>query len=262
MLYPLFLYQFRKQFRLAQKYVKCNIYSCDTLREEYDKEFGTPSITLYTASDIKPCSMSKAKPVFQAAYLGNFGVGRHTSLIEIADALQAISPDLFLDVYGKIPDVKVQNALNGCKGIRYRGLIPYDQVIDVMQESNLLIHAESFDSFYCEDLKYGFSTKIADSLSIGVPFLLYASEKIACSEYLIKEKAAHVVTEKSKLYPTLERLFHDEAYRSQYVAKAIQLSDTNHNIENNRNQVLSLVQELCGISGDRIDESITNKLCL
>ena len=128
--------------------------------------------------------------------------------------MQKISADYHLDVYGKIPNDAVKAAFENCKGISYKGFISYEQVLEVMSNSDLLVHVENFSDFYRKDLQYAFSTKIADSLASGTCFLLYAPVEIAASQYLIRNNAAYVVSDENELKETLERLINDPESRN------------------------------------------------
>ena len=109
----------------------------------------------------------------------------------------------------------------------------YDQVVQIIATSDILVHAECFEDFYKKNLRYAFSTKIADSLASGTCFLVYAPEKLACTEYLRRNKAAWVVTEPENLRPVLEKLCSDKEARMAYVERAVQLAQENHTQEKN-----------------------------
>ena len=229
-LYPVFYRQFCRQFRQAMKMAKEAIYICDPLRQDYDKEFTHSSHTVYTATGVTAAE-KRPHDGFVASYLGNLGVGRHEPLIEIGNTLQKISPELRLNVYGKAPNEQVQKALEDCPGICLKGFVPYEQVVEVLQQSDLLVHGESQDSFYREDLKYGFSTKMADSLASGTCFLLYAAPELACARYLKEQQAAYVVSDGEELEQTLRLLVNDPAARSRYLANAKKTVEENHREE-------------------------------
>lgn len=232
--YPLFRRRFRKDFRHLMAKAHSAIYACDMLTEDYKKEFNTLGVTIYTATEVEPCDKSSELPhPFKISYLGNLGVGRHEGLVEIANTLQGISKDLTLDVYGKIPNDTVKAAFDSCPGINYKGFVSYEQVKEVMRDSDVLVHTENFSDYYKKDLKYAFSTKIADSLASGTCFLLYAPEEIAASQYLIKNEAAYVVSEKGELRKTLEALINAPATRDKYLARAKALVKENHVADKN-----------------------------
>ena len=228
--YPLFYRQFCSEFDKTVQMARKSIYSCEKLKIDYDAVFGLPSEVVYTATQMVAADKQYNEPLC-ISYLGNLGVGRHESLIAIGNALQSISPELKLDVYGKVPSADVEKAFLNCAGIRLKGIVSYEEVLRVMHESDLLVHAENFAGFYREDLKYAFSTKIADSLASGTCFLLYAPGTMACCEYLRENDAAWVVTEQSELAPVLEKLCKNPQERLRYLSNARRLAEKNHNWE-------------------------------
>ena len=229
-LYPVFYGQFCRQFRKVMKMARETIYICEPLQQDYDKVFAHSSHTVYTATGVTAAEKQPHEG-FVASYLGNLGVGRHEPLIEIGNALQKISPELKLNVYGKAPNEQVQKALESCPGICLKGFVPYEQVVEVLQQSDLLVHGESRDPFYREDLKYGFSTKMADSLASGTCFLLYAAPELACARYLRENEAAYVVSDPEELEQTLGLLVSDPEARNRYLANAKKLVEQNHREE-------------------------------
>ena len=244
-LYPLFRTQFKKQFKKTMGVASCVVYNCDLLKEDYDKHFENQSYVIYNSSDIITGKKREIKGgKLTISYLGNLGVGRHESLIEIAQALKEINPNYKLDIYGNIPSDEIREAFNSCTAIDYKGFLPYKDVVMVMNKSDILIHTENFSKFYREDLKYAFSTKIADCLKTGICFFNYAPEELASTQYLIKNKAACVVTEKAKLEEQLRRLISDIDFRNSFIDNALHLAEKNHNSENNGKLMMELITKV------------------
>lgn len=233
LLYPIFRMYYKAVFKKTIKLAKKSIYICDMIKDKYDKEFALPSVTIYTATQAEYAGSQNNGCNFVVSYLGNLGVGRHESLIEIANALQNISSEYKLDVYGKIPSETVKTAFDNCKGINYKGFVSYNEVLEIMKNSNLLVHAESFSDFYRKDLQYAFSTKIADSLATGVGFLLYAPKEMACSKYLKDNDAAFVVCNETELLNTLKNLVENPEKCKKFTQAALNLSEKNHNFSYN-----------------------------
>lgn len=230
--YPAFRRQFCKAFDKCQNLAASTVYCCDELKEDYDKIFGSSSHVIHTVTQMKPAAAHQNDPL-EIVYLGNLDLDRYKSLVDIGNTLQEISPDLKLTVYGKIPDQNTQDALDGCAGIDYKGFVSYDQVVRIIGSADILVHAECFDDFYKKNLRYAFSTKIADSLGSGSCFLVYAPEKLACTEYLRRNNAAWVVTEPKDLRSVLETLCSDARARMKYVESAVRLAQENHTQEKN-----------------------------
>jgi len=241
--YPVFYWDLKKALRKAYRASEYIIYLCDSLKRAYDREFSAPSEVIYTTSELTACESEKQNPVFTVSYCGNLGLDRYKGLMDIANVLQSISKDIFLDVYGRASQ-QVTEDFAKCPGVRYHGLIPYEQVKNVMYESDLVLHTESFDEFYCEDLKFAFSTKIADSLSCGTCFLLYAPGNLAGSQYLTENQAAYVVTEKSELFGVLQLLVTEPETRKKYIPQALALAEKNHRAETNTKRFQDILKGL------------------
>lgn len=243
MFYPLFHKYFCKQFDNTVKYAKMSIYNCEMIQQAYDEKFSLPSTTIYTASTLNHKSFDHKTSGFVVSYLGNLGVGRHEALIDIANELQKISPEYKLDVYGKIPNQEVEDAFDKCNGISYKGFVSYSDVIRIMKESDLLVHVENFSKFYKKDLQYAFSTKIADSLSVGNCFLLYAPEEMACSKYLTQNDVAYVANDKTTLGNILEKLSESSEARKKYLSSALEIAEKNHNFYKNAKEFQRILLE-------------------
>lgn len=242
--YPIFIKILKTSLEKAYKQSSCVFYLCDELKKEYNKIFNEKSTVFYTSSEMLPILKEEKNEEFIISYCGNLGINRHRSLIEIADTVQKIDSNIFINVYGKAPTEQVKRELEECKGIKYHGMVSYEKVQEIMYKSDLLLHVESFDEFYKEDLKFAFSTKIADSLSCGKSFLLYAPENLACTKYIIENKVAHVVTEKDKLYNTLFKIIKDEKFRKKYISNALIISEKNHRQKNNCLKFQKILKEL------------------
>ena len=234
--FPIFHRNFCKEFENTIKHAEKSIYCCDKLKEDYDAYFSLPSEVIYTATEVKPSGEKDDTDSLKISYLGNLGIGRHEGLVEIAEILQRISPHLKLNVYGKIPNQQVQDAFVQCSGIHYCGFVSYEEVLNVIQNSDILVHTESFSDFSKEDLKYAFSTKIADSLASGKCFLVYAPGDMACSEYLRKNQAAYVAGNAEELEAILQTLWKEPKARNVYIDNALQLVQQRHDAEKNARQ--------------------------
>lgn len=232
MFYPVFYYNLKHGYKKLMNKCSYAIYLCRMLENEYNRVFSVDSSTIYTTTELNALPQIIDNE-FKISYIGNLGLDRHKSLIEIANILQELSVDLKIDVYGRIPNDDIEKELKMCKGINICGFVDYKDVISVMQSSDLLLHIESFEKFYVKDLKYAFSTKIADCLGSGIPFLVYAPKELACTQYLLTNDCAHVATNKIELKKILALLINDFDYRNKYHFKATEIAGINHNKTSN-----------------------------
>lgn len=242
--YKLYIHLYRKQFVKTINQASYSIYANELLKHDYDQQFHKPSCILYTSTEVtyKTKPWNSASPRF--VYLGSLGLGRHVSLIEIANVLQTINPTYKLEVYGNMPETDIQTVFKNCSGIEYKGFVNYQEVIHIMHAADVLFHVELFSDFAEYDLKYAFSTKIADSLACGTNFLIYAPASLACTKYLSENKCAWVVSAKEMLIPTLKNLMQDYQSRNEILANAHYIVEQNHNSEQNKKKFQSIICEL------------------
>ncbi len=233
--YPVFRRYFLKCFNSVIQKAEKSVYICEALEQEYNQYYHLPSTTIYTATEVSNLKKENvsSKGNYTVSYLGNMGLGRVDALCEFADVLHEVNEAARLDIYGRVKSQKVIEKFNAHPNVRYKGFVSYDEVLNVMRMSDLLIHVESFDDFYKEDLKFAFSTKIADSLASGTCFLLYAPESFACTRYLLENQAAYVATDKQQLKQQLRLLIHQTEARTRYRSAAEELVKINHNAKKN-----------------------------
>lgn len=228
--------EYKRMMHMAQY----AIYSNDQLKEDYDAAFGVPSCVLYTSSNMqfKPKELSSS-PIF--SYLGNFGFDRPKALLEIASVLNRINPSYKLDVYGAERQ-GVTEVLRSSPFVRFHGRVSYDEVQKIMYSSDVLFHAESNSKRYEESLKYGFSTKIADSISCGTNFILYAPYYISCAKYMKEVKAGWYVDNSEDLYTTLLSLLENKDERDKILSNAKNIAKKNHSPEMNRHRFQTIIK--------------------
>lgn len=242
LLYPIFRSVLKRSVKKAIFHSSLSIYISEDLKQLYDKEFNKNSDYIYTATELTPCIKDSDRPVF--SYLGNLGLNRHVGLVEIANALNGISKDYKLDVYGKLPNDIVRSAFDSCPAIDYKGLVSYDEVKRVIRDSMLVFHTESFEKFYSKDIMHGFSTKVADSLASGTCLVLYVPAHITCAKYIKENDCALVISEPSKLKDRLAEIIEDKEKRDYYVERAIMVAKSNHSAEKNRKKFADLLNGL------------------
>lgn len=186
--YRLFFWIFHMKLLNATKRLLkssyCCVYNSSQLRNLYVSFHYHRSAVAMTSSSLKPIHVDRIKKNVSAVYLGNLSCGRVASLLEIARALEQVSPKSILTIYGGGCSEQELKRIRNTSNVKYAGIIPYDKVISTMQNSDLIVHAESFDKYHKKDVKYSFSTKIADCLCCGVPFVFYGPDGLVCTDYL------------------------------------------------------------------------------
>ena len=233
-LFRLYRKMYMRSFEKFMAHCSGQIYGNQQLKEDYDKIFGNKnSIVLYTSSNVtfEPKDIDAENVRF--SYLGNLGYNRPSALIEFAEIISEINFKYRLDIYGPVKDSDMKNRLHSCKSINYHGQISYSEVQEVIKSSDFLIHVESQDEKWQESLRYGFSTKIADSIASGKVFVLYSSPKIACAKYINETGAGIFAESKECLKTALVRIIEDSTAKDSLIQTAKHIKEANHNIDIN-----------------------------
>lgn len=224
---------YKRHFRKMMCRVCLSIHLNSLLKDDFRNEFGGNHMVIYTGSSVEfdSSNLNVKQPVF--SYLGNFGYNRPKALVEVAETLQSINTEYYLDVYGKAPREEVIELFNATKGIRFHGMIPYDEVIKVMKNSIVLFHVEAQDECFKESLRYGFSTKIADSISSGRCFVIYSSPDVAGAKYIRETGAGWFADNKNDLKQVIIAILTDADNRDEVLTKAKRIAIENHNVNTN-----------------------------
>lgn len=224
------------------------IYSMEQLEDAYQKAYphSGKSRTIYVSTDISArtdYTHHNIEKPFTIAYCGNMGVGRLEYLLDLADVLQKLDPSAKLILCGNLQSSEDLELVRRHPSIDYRGFLNYNEVIKIIKDSSMVVHCENSDRL--QNLKYAFSTKIADSLACGTPFLVYATRDYPFVQYLEKHSAAHIAGDKEELERILKKCLTDTDYLLKPVSNALSLVEKNHSIENNALIFQNIINSVC-----------------
>jgi len=219
---------------LYSKYLtKCltgrtNICLTEMMASAYVKCFDGKFETLYTSSSIKRFKEKEISSRIKMSYLGTLFFDRYKSLLDIGKVIYENKLPIDFEVYSGEERKWVLEPFRKAKGIIFKGKIDYTEVLNVMENSDILVHVEDFSKENIDSVKYSFSTKIADSLSCGRCLLAYGPENIASIDYLSKNKCALVATSYEELEKMLYNIVDDRNLIYQPISKALEMSEKNH----------------------------------
>jgi hypothetical protein len=219
------------------------IYIGDRIRDKYNKEFGLQGETIYLTSMIerrafRPIDVDK--PII--SYFGNIRLGRDQSLIDIGEALARINSTYVLHVYSNEKDIKYIKKMQRAKGIVFHGTIPYTEVLAKMKKSDILIVVEGFCKEDVKTVKYSISTKIPDTLSVGVQVFAYGDADCGAIDYLQKMGCVAVCTNKSQLINALKELIFNKDVQRSYYNKMIETVESNHRNSKSTEKFKNLIE--------------------
>ncbi len=244
---PLY-YIYRKQYKALVRTVFAHggsaIYIGDKIRDKYNKEFGLNGETVYLTSEIQ---RQEFRPIrkkgLNVSYCGNVRLGRNTSLVDIATALQKIDPTYKVDVYSPEQNKEFLYPLTSCTAIRFHGRVPYDTVMKVTGESDLLLVVEGFEEQQVNATRYSLSTKAADVMASGRQILAYGSMDCGVIEYMDSVGCAVVCTNRDELGEKLQTLLSNESLQKQYYDRAVVMTAAHHDKEKNLTRSETIFQK-------------------
>lgn len=244
-LYRLWRSIYRSAVRATFKHASQMIYSCEPLEQQFSKDFPASSATtVLTPTDVSPRSDPIRTPAKKLLYAGNLGLGRLESLLEIARTLETFHPGAELTIFGPALSDSDHQRLVAQENVNYRGFAPYDAVVREMRQCDLVLHVDTLMPHIRRDIRFGFSTKVADCLASGTPMLAYCPPESAVSEYLLKTNAAFVTNDRATLPEVLETALTAGCRRIQVAENARVAALENHSFEHNAKIVEQLILSL------------------
>lgn len=234
----------KKEYKRIMKNIDFCVYSTEYLEECYQKAYPHEgkSTALYTVTDMKDCSSEQEVAPFNLLYCGNLGVGRVYPLDELAKTLALVDKNATLRVFGKFTDEQSQKLICDNQNVVYGGIIPYEQVSEEIKKSSMVIHVENPDRL--QNLLGAFSTKIADCLACGKPFLVYATREYPFVQYLEKNNAAHIAGKVEELKEILVKAIDDIGYRNKFIDNALRLVKERHSAKKTQEEMLTILQKI------------------
>ena len=239
--FPIYKRLYDRTVERTMPHMKYAVYCNSLLQKDYTERFGIPSDVIYTGSNVQFSPKSLDSKNLRISYLGNLGIDRDSALIEVGEVLQRINPKFAIDIYGYADEAMQERFLNA-PGVNYRGLVSYDEVKRVIAHSDILFHVESEQGYKERQLQYAFSTKIADSISSGKCFVLYAPKELACSKYILENGCGWLATTKDKLNQVLVGILSDAKQRDEVLQRAHDVAIRNHCQERNARRFQEIIQ--------------------
>lgn len=245
-------YKYRKMEKTYAKIVKESEYVLvigDKMKKEYENRFGGKYIVaMNSISADKPKKENEDDSTFVLTYAGNLGLNRWKVLYNLGrtvDKLQAKYQNKKIEL--KIcslmePNYRVMKKFNKVKSIKYLGALKTKELTKLKENSNLLVHVESFDKKSINITRLSVSTKIPEYMVSGRCILAIGPPNVASIQYIADNKIGAVLTDKDfdKWEDVIKGLINDKSMRNEYISNALKHSAINHNHEKNRKKIQKL----------------------
>lgn len=238
----------KKTDELFQKTVHL-IAICEEIKATYVEKFEIETTVIMTGSDFDVENDVKIKSNPESlSYFGNIRCNRNLSLAEVGRALDEINQQNHtaykLKIYTSEKDSNVLKVLDGIASVQMCEFVTGDEFRKEFVSSDMLLHVEAFDEENMDLVKNSISTKIADCLGSGLPFVAYGPEGIASINYLKKNNCAFVVSKQPVLKDKLIQIINDDEIRIQEVSKALEVAAMNHKAERVSAMLHSIIERI------------------
>lgn len=198
---PIYLiYKLFSRSRIRRLVKKSNLVYGATpqLCEEYSKIFRKEMSPLYKICNNVVRSKLRVNQPIKITYTGNLYYGRLETLSLIAQALKEINSNgtrIILDIYTSgLTNKKMYSMLNVEGSSRLLGSITYSRVKEILQESDIVLHVESFKQKEIKKTRLSFSTKIVDCMQSGSCLLAVGPLETASINLLNDYKIAQIIS--------------------------------------------------------------------
>lgn len=205
-------------------------------QKELKERFKVESSVLTKSVDFSKLSFEESEvssPV-KMIYTGALSIGREAALCRIAKAVASINQDgkkLSFEIYSTdTPKKKSMKILNS-GGCCFCGGVSRERVIELQNEADIVVFAESLSRRYRELSRLSFSTKLTDYFASGKCIFAMGSENVAPIEYLKAEDAAVVVTRNEDIETRLRELCDNPQLITEYGKKAFECGKKNHSAD-------------------------------
>lgn len=220
----------------------------EMLATEYTDIYKIPIKPLYKGCGFMPI-VDKTHNPCEILYAGNLYYGRTEVLACLANAIAHInetsSNKYHLSIYSNsVVSNQEKESLNISGSSTLYPAISYQEVMNLMNRSTIVLHVESFLPNQIEKVRLSFSTKIIDCMQSGSVLLVIGPEGIASVEYVKGIPGAIVITDINDIERTLISVI-DKADMLNARAQSIRAySIEKHSIDNNRERLMGDFQRL------------------
>ena len=208
LIHLIFKHRFPKIATMCDKNYGASVLMCKT----YAKQFGISLTPLYKGCVINDVKTHINKPV-RIVYAGNLYYGREKTLCTIAKALKKINSNgqiAKLEIYTNAVITPEINALLNIDGSsQIMGCKPFHEIQQIMKESDIVLHVESFDPENIKIVRLSYSTKISDCLQSGAMMIIVGPDGIASVEEGKLIDGVEVVTEERKIELRLREILNN-----------------------------------------------------
>ena len=205
---------------------------CEVGQEAAEKYFKKKAIPCANGANfnVQPTFKEEYNKPRKLVFTGNLGNHRWEELLRIGRTIEKLGGGAVLEIYSaSVLKKSILKKYEKCSAIQFKGKIPFTEVPKVQEESDVLVHVESFRKKEWLAVRESFSTKIVGQMVACRPQLAVGDKRCGSIDHLLRHDAAIVASSKKDLEMQLKRIIEDDAYLDEYAKKGWECGKKLHN---------------------------------
>jgi len=227
----------RKYMDKTIKMADLNYCIIDEQARVYNKIYHSEFKLLYKTGNFTTYPIvKKANLPINIVFTGNIIYGRINSILMLSEVLSMINVNtikikLYIYTANLIED-DTKLKLENNKAVKLMGKVPYEEIPEILSNSDVLLHVESFEKQQMLATSLSFSTKLVDYFEAAKPILAIGWEHSASINYIKDNQIGITVSNKDQLYSELLKLIDNTNALEEYSKKVWDFGNLNHNKKN------------------------------
>ena len=209
----------------------------ELLCQEYGRKYNVEITPLYKGCQLSEIPQSNNE-VVKLVYAGNLFYGRDETLVAFAAALKKCNetvPRAMLEIYTGTPvSDELRKKLDIPGASQIMGQRPYEEIKEILNTADIVLHVESFQQEQIDYVHYSFSTKIIDCLQSGSVTMAIGPAGIASVEYIRNIPGTVVVDDLQKIPDMLGELLEKRDRFPEMTRQSREFAKKNHDIQSVR----------------------------
>ena len=202
-------YYYRKVAKKLRKLIKrCSYLEvfAENMQRQYSEMFHKPVYLIGKGVDVKTIRfppVNNCNSEMHFVYTGNIGADRYHSLVLLGKALSEYKGRVkgVLDIYSaSMLSKAIKEEFAEYGSIVFHGAVSADQIPQIQEKANVLVHVEGFSSTAVATTRMSFSTKLIDYMVSGNLIFAIGDSEINSIAVLSKFQLAIVADSPTQIY--------------------------------------------------------------
>ena len=195
--------------------------------------------TIDTKNTIKKDTNKPKTKLTNLVFIGGVHLERWKVLKIVTDILEKnkLNENYRLLVYSNSPKTEEYESIFENKIAIDMGFLPHEKLDIAYENSDILLHVESFSNSIINYTKYSMSTKISEYMISDCPFIYYGPKGLSVAKYISENNIAFSCSNESELLTALHDIESKNKELNIHKLNSIKLAESKHSIEY-RNKIL------------------------